>query len=652
MTECGWARKRLWVNLTTGEKRGEPLDLPDLKRSIGGRGLNAHTIYAETQAGIDPLSPENPLCFAVGPLSGTFSPCSGWFNAAAYSPMFYPPAYGDINIGGHWGPELRFAGYDQLFITGRSRKPVSLWIDDDQIEIRDGQSLWGKNTRETTVMIQEELGDRHVQVLCIGPAGERQVRYASLTNSFSWVGERLGFGAVMGSKNVKAIAVRGSQPVRIAKPERFMEACSHARKKIALDPYIRRLAAEGTLFPLDVANNIGMGTYRNGRAGYAPDLEVKLNTGTYTRNYLDGREGCFSCPINCGRYTSIKKGPFAGTHFGGPHIEAVFALGPRIGVLHWDDTLKMIQMCQLFGLDSISTGGAISWAMECYEDGLLSDEDTGGIPLQWGDAKGAMDLIDLIAHRRGFGDLMAEGALRAGTVIGRESEARVPHVKGLEEISIDPRIAVGSGLGYAVSTGDWDYLKAMTGLEYHRFMGFYSDLLDVKFQGAPSSITDLTGKPEVVTWSEENKVIADLLGLCPFPHARFFTLGWRDIIDQFIACTGLDLDEREFGDIVRRTLTLERILTARDGYGRLEDTHIDRYFQEEVKAGPYRGARLKRKRWEQALTEYYKARKWDINTGIPLGEALTELGLNEALDDSSKAIQAYEKKLKTHGERL
>lgn len=651
MTGCGWAGKRVQVNLTTGNKGVEPLDLDVLKRWIGGRGLNAHAIYSKTQAGVNPFGPENPLCFAVGPLSGTFAPCSGWFNAAAYSPMFYPPTYGEINIGGHWGPELKFAGYDQLIITGRSKNPVYLWIDDDHIEIRDARFLRGRNTRETTVTIQEELGDRHVQVLCIGPAGEKLVRYASLINSFSWAGERMGFGAVMGSKNLKAIAVRGSQPVHIAKPDRFMETCFKAREKIALDPFIRRLAAEGTLFPLGVANAIGMGTYKNGRGGYVPDFEERLNTADYARRYLQGREGCFSCPIHCGRYTSIRRGPFAGTHFGGPHIEAVCALGPRIGVLHWDYTLKMIEMCQLYGLDAISTGGTISWAMECYEDELLSNEDTGAIPLQWGDARGAMELIDLISHRKGFGGLMAEGALRAATEIGGELQERVPHVKGLEEISIDPRIAVGSGLGYAVSTGDWDYLKGMAGLEYPQVMGFYSNVLEAKLEGTPSPITDLQGKPELVKWSEENKAIADLLGLCPFPHARFFSLEWRDLIDQFTACTELDLDEGEFESIVRRILTLERILTTRDGYGRLEDTHIDRYFREEVKTGPHRGARLERESWEWALSEYYKAKRWDIETGIPLKDTLMELGLEQSLDDTTKAIEAYKKELRTEGER-
>ena len=273
MTGCGWSGKRARVDLTTGEKGTEPLDLNTLRRWIGGRGLNAYTMYSESQAGTDPFSPENPLCFAVGPLSGTFAPCSGWFNAASFSPMFHPPTYGEINIGGHWGPELKFAGYDQLIVTGRAQKPVYLWVDDDHIEIRDGHLLWGKGTRQTTLMIQEELGDRGVQVLCIGPAGERGVRYASLLNTFSWIGERLGFGAVMGSKNLKAIAVRGSRPVHIAKPEKFMETCFQARQKIALDPFIQRLSDEGTLFLLEPANRIGLGAFKNGRAGYVPEIE-------------------------------------------------------------------------------------------------------------------------------------------------------------------------------------------------------------------------------------------------------------------------------------------------------------------------------------------------------------------------------------------
>jgi len=651
----GWAGKRIRVDLTSGKIAVEALPLDHLKKWIGARGLNSEVVFRESSQGMDPFSPDNPLCFGVGPLSGTFAPSSGRVTVSARSPMTTPHGHGDTNMGGHWGPELKYAGYDQIVLKGKADKPTYLWINDDNIELRDASHLWGKDSMATTLALTEELGDPNVMITCIGPAGEKLVRYACVINTFNRAGGRTGMGAVMGSKNLKAIAVRGSKAVRIARPKEFFEKCKETRVRIDSDPAVKMMQAEGTMLLFDMANGIGLaGAYKNHTTGFAPGIEEEFGGVVHMKKYLHSREGCFACPISCGRYTYIKEGPFAGTHFGGPEMESACNLGPRCGTYDWQPVMKMVQNCDLYGLDTISTGAAMSWAMDCYENGLLTEADTGGIPFVWGDTDTMLKVIDMICNREGFGDLLAEGALRAAWKIGRETEKLVPHCRGLEHISCDPRIVTGFSLGYAVSTRGSDHLKNMSCLEFPPAVGLYQDLIEKVLgdqakdflEAQPNNLIHIETKPKLCKWSEEDKCIADMVGMCCFPNAWWYPLRPEDLTKLFNLATGMNITADEMMRISARVVNIERATWNREGSGRNQDVHIDRYYELPVQDGPYKGAVLDRKKWEKAIDEYYRLHRWDKETGFPSNEVLKELGLDFVAEQLEKARKEYLKKKK------
>ncbi|MFQ6092009.1 MAG: aldehyde ferredoxin oxidoreductase family protein [bacterium] len=513
----GWAGSQLRIDLSTRQIEKESLCPDDLQSWIGGRGLNVNIFSNGTGPGLDPFHPETPFSLAVGPLTGSCAPCAAITCVTSRSPLLEPHTYANVSMGGHWGPELKFAGYDQLVITGKGDEPTYIWIEDDDVELREATHLWGKNIAQTTVLIQEELGDRRIQVLCIGPAGERLVRYATLVNSFCWDSGSLGLGAVMGSKNLKAVAVRGTRAVGVAEPERLAKLSQRLMDAVEKDARTRQLSTEGTL--LILRNTYG--ELLNGQGESGSGHPKNFNSKYYHRNYFFTKEGCFSCPINCGRYTYIKSGPFGGSHFGGLNGESVIALGAGIGNFRWDYILKMVQSCILYGLDPVSTGGTIAWAMNSFEKGLLTENETDNIALHWGDPDGALELINRIAARRGIGEVLAEGALRASKILGRGTERLVPHIKGLKQNSTGP--------------------------------------------------TELGRTPEAVNRIEEVKCAADLSGVCSLPYARFPALSTSDLAEQLTAVSGLPTAEEDLLRISERVIQLERAVAVRDGIGRTEE---------------------------------------------------------------------------------
>jgi aldehyde:ferredoxin oxidoreductase len=583
----GWRGKRLRVDLSSEEIVKEELSLDFLKRWLGGRGINIKALEDKTA---DPFSPQNPICFSVGPLCGTLAPCSGMTYISSRSPLLDPPTLATVTMGGHWGAELKYAGYDQLIIEGKAKRPLYLWINDDEVKLRDATHLWGKDTLNTALAIQEELKDRAVQVVCIGPGGERLVRFASIVSLF-WEGERLGLGAVMGAKKLKAIAIKGSKPLNIKEPKGFIQTCQKVKDKLK-GPLLQKLSEEGTLFLLKEANLNGLGAFRN-HSGYAPGLEDEFNN---IMKYFSLRESCFSCPIGCSRHVYLKA---FSTHFGGVFIEKLLSLGPRIGTYRWDHVLRMIQMCNLYGLDAISTGGVISWAMEC--------EDT---ELHWGNVEATLKTIDMIIKREGFGELLGEGVKRASESLGQVDKAL--HVKGLEEPCFDPRIATGSALSFAVSTCDWDSLKSLC-LELPSLVKQYPQILEEAL-GDLNFNSTLEYKPKLMKFSEDRKCASDLVGICSFP-IRFYSLKVTDIAELVEDATGIDIDEKSLLGASERIIDLERICAVRDGLDKSQDTHPDHFFKERISEGPYKGVKLDQRKWEQMLSEYYKCRGWQ--GGVP-----------------------------------
>lgn len=323
MDKCR-VKKRLHIDLTSRKAWSEEISPDVLDQCIGGRGLNAKFFSEKMSSSIHPESPKNPIAFAVGPLTGTFAPCCGWSSISTLSPVTAPSGYAHVSIPGHWGPQLKFAGFDQLVIQGRAEKPIYLWIDGEKVKFEDASQLWGKDTVETTVAIQKEKENRNIEVLCIGPAGEKLVSFANITNRFSWTGDHIGLGFIFGTKRLKGVAVHGGKPVPLNYPDRFFNVGLSLRNRLHRDRSGIKLREEGTFFPLG-QNGGGLGI-RNFNMASDPGMERKWGS-EYSKKYSYGREGCFSCPIHCGRITQ-----FHGNYFGGIHLESTWSLGPRIGI--------------------------------------------------------------------------------------------------------------------------------------------------------------------------------------------------------------------------------------------------------------------------------------------------------------------------------
>jgi len=654
----GCMGQRLRINLTNRTYEIEKLSEEYYKKWIGGRGTNSEVVYHETKQGMDPFDPENPLCFGSGPLVGSFAPLSGRTTISTRSPMTCSNmgtnihGHGDTNMGGGWGPMMKYAGYDQIIVKGKSDKPVYVFVDDDNIEFRDASHLWGIGTKKATMKILEELGDTDIRVALIGPAGEKLVRFACVMNSFSASGGRTGMGAVMGSKNLKAIAVRGTKPITIAHPEEFMKASWALREKIHNSPSAIRRRAEGSLDLFDVGNAIGINAHKNCSTGYMKDIETIYGGMQWADQFLFRRKACWSCPVGCGRYTYIKEGKYAGFNCGGPEMESLCNLGPRIDSADVAGVTVMCGIVNELGMDSVSAGAALSWTMEAFEKGYINEKTTGGIKLEWGDVETSIKVLDMIAKREGFGDLLAEGNIRVAEKLGVGMDI-VPHCRGLEHISVDPRIALGFSLGYAMSTRGSDHLKNYSCLEFPGCAKSRAYQVDEilkpetakKFwENFPSQMSKIDTKPELCNWSEKNKCIADAVGCCCQAIGSWGGAGtWKEAYAPLLRlATGIDFSDEEIFKSAERIINIERAHWLRDGSAKQDDTHIDRYFDEPVTDGPHKGLKLDRQEWAWAQQEYYALKGWDED-GFITAEKATELDIAEIIPDMKKGKQIYEK---------
>jgi aldehyde:ferredoxin oxidoreductase len=361
----GWTGKRLRIDLSLQKVWSEAIAQEELKHWFGGRGLNASFFSSHFQSPVSPSSPENPLTFAVGPLTGTLAPCSGWTSIASFSPLPEASGYGFTRMPGHFGAQLKGAGFDHCVLQGKARQPVYLMIDNGEVTFKKAGHLWGKETAETTVAIQEEQGDRGMEVLCIGPAGERQNPFANVIHRHSWTGDRLGLGYLFGVKHLKAIAIRAKNPVTLHDPRLFLNLCLTLKDRIQKDRKMQRLKEEGSFSPLGHDGGIGM---KDGRGWLPAGLEKQWASSL--RPHFSGQEGCFSCPVHCGRITQSQ-----GSYFGGVHLEKAWHLGPFIGVYDPEWTLKLHRLCQDQGLDPYAAGSLLTRVLDQGERNLLSEED-------------------------------------------------------------------------------------------------------------------------------------------------------------------------------------------------------------------------------------------------------------------------------------
>jgi aldehyde:ferredoxin oxidoreductase len=616
----GLMGKILRVNLTEAKITEEDIPESSAKMYLGGGGLATKYLYDEVKKGTEPLGPDNKLIFMTGPLTGTACPSAGRYSVVAKSPL--TNAWAQANSGGFWAPDFKKTGYDGVIFEGVSDKPVYLLVTDDKAELKDASHLWGQKVPETTEMIQKEVG-KDFKVACIGPAGEKLVKIACIMNDTHRAAGRCGLGAVMGSKNLKAVVAKGSKKVSIANPEAFKKV---AKKQYDLinDSMLKvGLETHGTNLLLDMVNVRGGLPTHNFRDGMFENVE-NVNGPALTDNVLKDRVACYACPIACGRVSKIKQGKWKDREGEGPEYESVVLLGTACDV----DDLNAITvanfLCNEYGIDTISAGSIVSFAMECYEKGILNKENTGGLEIKFGDADVMVKLVEMIATREGIGDLLSEGTKRVAEKLGQGSEKFAMQVKGLELPAYDSRAAKITGLGYAVASRGGDH---MTG--YIQGPTF----IDTPFLIVDDSKIDDVYSPKpkdakVLKDLEDALTMFDITGTCKFMGMMLDAHEWVALISNVMGWEfGID-DFRKTGE---RTVNLSRAFNMRDGFSRKDDTLPGRFLEDPMPAGPAKNHVVEE--LDALIDGYYQERGWDKETGKPTPEKLKELGLENVSKD-------------------
>ncbi|HPZ76585.1 MAG TPA: aldehyde ferredoxin oxidoreductase family protein [Thermosynergistes sp.] len=593
----GWTGKLLRVNLTEGTITTEALRKPWAEEYIGARGLGSKYLYEEVDPAVDPLSPENKIIFATGPLTGTLATSGGRYNVVTKGPLTGTIAAS--NSGGYWGPELKYAGYDMIIIEGKAAEPAYLWIFNDRVELRCAAKLWGKSTHEATDIIVSET-DPEAKVACIGPAGEKLVKFACVINDKHRAAGRTGVGAVMGSKNLKAIAVRGTKGIRVADPKRFMEAAIDARKKLEASPVNSQgLPAYGTNVLVNIINATGGFPTRNFQESVFEGAE-KISGETFAATYLLRPKACASCTSRCGRVSAV--GEVTGE---GPEYEAVWAYGAQCGIDDLASITKANFLCNELGLDPITMGSTIGCAMELYERGILKKERVG-MDLYFGNAEAILELTRKTALREGFGDELAEGSYRLASKYGHPELSMT--AKKQEMPAYDPRALQGMGLEYATSNRGGCHVR-----------GYLTspEVLGIPEKLDPASVED---KPQWTKTFQDLTAAIDSSGLCLFIT---FGLGAPEVASQLSAATGIDYTTEKIMECGERVWNLERLFNLKAGLSAEDDTLPPRLLHEPIPAGPMKGSVC---RLGEMLPKYYELRGWDKN-GVPKEEKLEELKL-------------------------
>jgi len=597
----GWMGTILRVNLTDGTIKKEPLNKNDACPYLGGRGLGTKIMMDEVDPQVDPLSPENKLIFMTGPLTGTAAACPGRYEVISKAPL--TGSIGASNSGGHFGPELKYAGYDGIIFEGKAEKPVYLSINNDEVSLKSAVSLWGKTVFETTDELLKATSE-DARVTCIGPAGEKLVKFATVMNDKHRAAGRSGLGAVMGSKNLKAVVVRGTKSIQVANPEEFIKACWDARRKLKAHPVTGTgLGAYGTEILVNILNQSGALPTRNWQESSFEHAD-ETSGETLAAKYLVRNKGCFGCSIGCGRVTRIPDGPFKG--FGeGPEYEAGWSLGADCGVRDLAAICKANFICNELGFDPITMGSTIACAMEMYEKGILAKEELGR-DLNFGDAEGIVEFTRLTGLREGFGDKMAEGSFRLASMYGHPELSMT--VKKQEMPAYDGRGVQGMGLEYATSNRGGCHVRGY--------------LTSPEILGIPQKLDPLvtTDKAMWLKIFQDLTAVVDSANICLFST---FAIGLPEISSMLRTALGWDCTDEEILKIGERIWNLEKLFNLKAGFTKADDRLPDRLLKEQVKKGPAKGKVVE---LDVMLTEYYALRGWDTE-GIPTDEKLKELSL-------------------------
>jgi aldehyde:ferredoxin oxidoreductase len=620
-TLYGYAGRVLQVDLTRGKIASQELD-KDLARSyIGGNGFCARLLFDLIKPGTNPLGPENVLIFAAGPLNGTIWPQSGRYEVAAKSPL--TGLYGEANSGGHWGSELKYAGFDVIIIRGRSSKPVYLFVEDGKAELMDAKPLWGRSTLETERTLKEKH-EKDTQVASIGRAGENIVRFACIMTNYR-AAARTGLGAVMGSKRLKAIAVRGSLDLEVADLDRFERLASAAHKRLLLHKFSASTTKYGTSILVELMSEIGRFPTRNFQSGVF-EHAAQIGGERLVSEFKVKDRACFCCPLRCENFVRVPGAEPLSE--GKVEYETLSSLGGRCGNADLEGLLHANRLCNLYGLDTISCGAVISFAMECYERGLLTSKDTDGIELKWGNSEAIVKCIEKIARREGFGAKLAEGTARFAKRFGKKAARFTMVVKGMDEPAQDGRAQKSMGLSHATANRGADHLTSFEVLSEVGFVEAIEERFGKKVMPEGADRLNPKYKPLMVRDGENFCAIVDSLVACKFGAVWPPALYFADFAGGLTALTGTRYTEKDLRLIGERIFTLERAFDIREGVTAKDDRLPERLTKEPAPAGPCKGHVVE---LDRMLREYYQLRGWDRKTGWISRSRLVKLGLADVV---------------------
>lgn len=611
----GYKGKLLYINLSEKTFKTEPLPTELVEKFIGGRGFGAKLLYDLLVPGVDPLGEKNIFMILTGPLTGTLAP-----GAAKYIIVTKSPATGgflDSYSSGRLSREIKFAGYDGIILTGKAEKPTYLYIEDEKIIFVDASHLWGKDNFDTELQIKKELGEE-IGILTVGPAAENLVKFASVNSDFYRQAARGGGGAALAAKYIKAIAVKGTGCIEVNNIDKIFENQKKYLYNYTMSQESQNRVKYGTTMTIMVTNAAGMLPTRNFQTGQFKEAENNIDTQA-VYNVVQKTRGCYACVTPCGKVTRADKGLYKGAVVEGPEYETLGMLGANLGVTDLSVVIKANELCDRLSLDTISTGAVLSFAMECYEKGILSREELNGLDFRFGNGEAIIQMIEDIAYRRGIGDILAEGVKKAAEKIGRGSAHYAMHVKGLEFAAYDPRAAWGAGLAYAVNPRGACHRRAWP--PGHEILGDYEPFTT---EGKAAMVREMYNENCYL----HTIMICDFSRFCPIvgnPYKQFKTL--IDHYAEYVSLvTGLNLDGEGLNLAAERIETQIRLFNVREGFTAIDDTLPERMLNEPLPDGPPRGKIMGRENLNKMIQEYYKIRGWD-DQGVPTAETLSILGI-------------------------
>jgi aldehyde:ferredoxin oxidoreductase len=632
----GWAGRILFIDLTQEKVTTEPLDSEVAQRFVGGDGLGAKLLFDRMPAKAHPLSPDNLFILATGPLTGTLFPSSGRLSVVFKAPATH--LIGLSNVGGYLAPEIKWAGYDAIVFSGRAKEPVWVWIDNDKVEIRSAKQLWGKNTWDTIEAIHQDVGDRSVTTMVIGPAGENLVADAIALVNHTRQSEKGGSGAVMGSKNLKGIAVRGSRGTRVYNPETFIDTCRKLHKSIKDSPSYSTWADYGTNAFAPLLEQVhGALQVKNFQLGLYPEARESLGVEAIHTELVDKPNyGCYGCPIQCSHMMSSKKGTYKGIKIPGFEISALIAYGYTTMTPDLGYVLKGYDLSVKLGL-SISVAYVLGWTAELYEKGIVSREDLDGLDLHWGNEEAFLELTRKIAYREGIGDILADDYETAAKRIGKNSEEHQAIITRLYTTEC-PRARMDVALSHLINNRGGDHHKAEP-----YFIWIAPELTEKLIPGISPKAGDLytpEGKPELVVWSENAHAVVDSVGSCLFPSFLMMPEGGvhlEDYAAALTAATGVEYDREKLLHTGRRITALERCFNIREGFDRSLYEMSEKWYKTALPEGAQKGVKADRKITKQMVDDFLELKGFDSKTGFPKEQELHALGLTEVLSQLGEA---------------